>query len=128
MSEGTIIQHVALEYSHGETADLFFKEILGMEKVKTTPLPRVLSFSIFGIDTDVEIVVYASELSRFEVFVHAKRHEPSYGHVGLKVPDKDEFVARCKKHGLKPFFIQKNDKQLLFVRDFSGNLFEIQEK
>jgi catechol 2,3-dioxygenase-like lactoylglutathione lyase family enzyme len=126
MPEGTIIQHVALEYSHKETADLFFTEILGMEKVKTTPLPRVLSFSIFGIDTDVEMVVYANESSRFEVFLHAKRKEHSFDHIGLKVPDKDEFVARCKKHGLKPFVIQKNEKQLLFVRDFSGNLFEIQ--
>ena len=127
MSEGTIVQHVALEYSHKETADLFFLEILGMEKIKTTPLPRVLSFSIFGIDIDVEMVVYANETSRFEVFIHAKRREHSFDHVGLKVPDKDEFVARCKKHGLKPFFIQKNDKQLLFVRDFSGNLFEVLE-
>ena len=99
-----------------------------MEKIKTTPLPRVLSFSIFGIDTDVEMVVYANETSRFEVFIHAKRREHSFDHVGLKVSDKDEFVARCKKHDLKPFFIQKNDKQLLFVRDFSGNLFEVLEQ
>jgi catechol 2,3-dioxygenase-like lactoylglutathione lyase family enzyme len=126
MPEGTIIQHVALEYSHKESADLFFSTILGMEKIKTTVLPRVLSFSIFGIDTDVEMVVYENDSSRFEVFIHAKRKEHSFDHIGLKVPDKDEFVARCKNHGLKPFFIQKNEKQLLFVRDFSRNLFEIQ--
>jgi catechol 2,3-dioxygenase-like lactoylglutathione lyase family enzyme len=126
MPEDTIIQHVALECSHKETADLFFSEILGMEKVKTTSLPRVLSFSIFGIDADVEMVVYGDETSRFEVFIHTKRKEHSFDHVGLKVPDKEVFVARCKKHGLKPFVIQKNEKQLLFVWDFSGNLFEIQ--
>ena len=126
MAEGTIVQHVALECSHKETADLFFMDILGLEKIKTTPLQRVLSFAIFGIDTDVDMVVYANETSRFEVFLHARKIQLSFDHVGLKVPDKDEFVVRCKKHGLKPFFIQKNDKQLLFVRDFSGNLFEIQ--
>ena len=126
MSEGTIVQHVGLEYSHKEIADLFFLEILGLEKVKTTSLPRVLSFSIFGIDDIVEMVSYANETSRFEVFIHSKRREHSFDHVGLKVPDKVEFVVRCKKHRLKPFFVQKNDKQLLFVRDFSGNLFEIQ--
>jgi catechol 2,3-dioxygenase-like lactoylglutathione lyase family enzyme len=126
MPEGTNVQHVALEYSHKETADLFFLEILGLEKVKTTSLPRVLSFSIFGIDDIVEMVSYANETSRFEVFIHSKRREQSFDHVGLEVPDKDEFVVRCKRHGLKPFFVQKNDKQLLFVRDFSGNLFEIQ--
>lgn len=126
MPEGTIIQHVALEYSDKETADRFFSEILGMEKIKTTILPRALSFSIFGIDSDVDMVVYANETSRFEVFIHPKRKEHGFAHVGLKITDQDECVARCKTHGLKPFFIQKNDKQLLFVRDFSGNLFEIQ--
>ena len=126
MPEGTIIQHVALEYSHKETADLFFSTILGMEKIKTTLLPRVLSFAIFGIDAIVDMVVYANESSRFEVFLHSKKKTHTFDHVGLKVPDKDELVVRCKKHGLKPFVIEKDGKQLLFVRDFSGNLFEIQ--
>ncbi|HVQ01558.1 MAG TPA: hypothetical protein VMT57_08590 [Candidatus Thermoplasmatota archaeon] len=126
MPEDTIVQHVALEYSRRETADLFFQEILGLETMKTTLLPRVLSFSIFGIDTDVEMIVYANDTARFEVFIHAKQKEHGFGHVGLRVSGKDDFVARCKKHGLKPFFVKKDDKQLLFVRDFSGNLFEIQ--
>jgi len=126
MAEGTIIQHVALEYSDQIFADRFFLEILGLEKVKTTILPRALSFSIFGIDADVEMVVYGNETSRFEVFIHAKRKEHAFAHIGLQVPDKDDFVARCKTHGLKPFVIQKNARQLLFVKDFSGNLFEIQ--
>jgi catechol 2,3-dioxygenase-like lactoylglutathione lyase family enzyme len=126
MSEETIIQHVAVECSQKETADLFFSAILGMPKIKTTTLPRELSVSIFGIDDIVDMVVYANEDSRFEVFIHSKRKVRSFDHIGLKVPDKDEFVVRCKKHGLKPFFIQKDGKKLLFVRDFSGNLFEIQ--
>ena len=126
MPKGSIIHHVALEYSHKETADIFFSTILGMEKIKTTLLPRVLSFAIFGIDDTVDMVVYANESSRFEVFIHSKRMVHTFDHVGLVIPDKDEFVVRCKKHGLKPFFIQKDEKQLLFVRDFSGNLFEIQ--
>lgn len=126
MPQGTIIQHVALEYSQKETADLFFSTILRMKKIKSTLLPRVLSFAIFGIDDVVDMVVYANESSRFEVFVHSKKKVHTFDHVGLVVPDKDEFVVRCKKHRLKPFFIQKDEKQLLFVRDFSGNLFEIQ--
>ena len=127
MPEGTIVQHAALEYARKEQADLFFKEILGLETIKTTLLSRALSFAIFGIDTDVEMVVYANETARFEVFIHSKRKEHSYDHVGLKIADRDDFVIRCKQHGLKPFFIQKDDKQLLFVRDFSGYLFEISE-
>ncbi len=122
----TTIHHIALEYSTKEAAEVFFLEILELEKSKTAVLPRALSFSIFGIDSDVEMIVYANETSRFEVFIHTKRKEHGFAHIGLTVPDKDEVITRCKNHGLKPFFIQKNDKQLLFVRDFSGNLFEIQ--
>jgi catechol 2,3-dioxygenase-like lactoylglutathione lyase family enzyme len=127
MTEALIVQHVALEYSSKEKADLFFAGIFGMEKVKTALLPRALSFAIFGIDSDVEMVTYRNETACFEVFLHERRREYSFTHLGVHVHDKDAFVTRCKDHGLKPFLIQKNDKQLLFVRDFSGNLFEILE-
>ena len=51
--------------------------------------------------------------------------EKGYEHVCIEIEDKDQFVDNCLKHGLKPFYVKKGDKDLLFVRDFSGNLFEI---
>jgi catechol 2,3-dioxygenase-like lactoylglutathione lyase family enzyme len=125
MSEETIIQHVAVECSRIKTADLFFSTILGMPKVKTATLLKELSASIFGIDSTIDMVIYENATSRFEVFIRSTEKKISVDHVGIKVSDRNDFVDRCKKHGLKPFYVQKDSRQLLFVRDFSGNLFEI---
>lgn len=125
MADETIIQHVALECLQRETADLFFSTILGIPKLKNTILSKELIRSIFDINEAVDIVIYGNVVSRFEVFIRSRKQTKTFDHVCVKVSDRNDFVARCRRHGLKPFFIQKDGKQLLFVRDFSGNLFEI---
>jgi catechol 2,3-dioxygenase-like lactoylglutathione lyase family enzyme len=127
MSAETVVQHVALVCRQRQTADQFFIDILGMPVVKTTRLSQELSRIIFGIDESVEMVVYGAGSTRIEVFIHSKTSEHSFDHVGLEVPDKAMFFSRCEVSGLKPFWVQKEGRQLLFVRDYSGNLFEITE-
>jgi len=110
MSEEKIIQHVAVECSQKETADLFFSAILGMPKIKTTTLPRELTVSIFGIDDTVDMVLYANATSRFEVFIRSREKKQTFDHIGLKVSDRNDFVDRCERNGLKPFYVQKDGR------------------
>jgi extradiol dioxygenase family protein len=128
MSTQTIIQHVAMEYVDVSSADTFFIKVLGIPKVKSTLLPQELSASIFNISRTVQMETYDNGTTRVEVFITPEPVKSSFVHIGIAVDHASEFITRCQQQGLQPFFVQKEKKQLLFVRDFSGNLFEVIEQ
>ncbi|MBN1861591.1 MAG: hypothetical protein JW840_09050 [Candidatus Thermoplasmatota archaeon] len=125
MIKNVILSHVAVECSSQHHADLFFSGVLGLQKVKSTLLSKELSEAIFHINHEVRFDLYVQGHTRFEVFINEGHHETSYDHICIEVDDTDGFIFRCKEQGLEPFFIEKEGKKLLFVRDFSANLYEI---
>ena len=128
MAKEVVIQHVAVECSDQQSADRFFTTILKIPKIKSTLLSKELSAVIFGINKNVPIEIYDNGKMRVEVFINTTRREPTYDHICIKVDDKSDFFTECKQQGLDPFFVEKEGKQLLFVRDFSKNLFEVVDK
>lgn len=125
MTEEILCHHIAIECDGQQSADRFFTTILGLPKVKSATLSKELSERFFGIDQNIPIEIYDNGKIRFEVFIHTKTREPSCDHIGLEVSNKNEFISRCEHHGLTPFFIEKEGRQIFFVRDFSKNLYEI---
>ena len=125
MTKEIHIQHVAVECSDQQSADRFFTIILGIPKIKSTMLSKELSAAIFGISKNVPIEIYDNGKMRVEVFINTMRSEPTYDHICIEVDNKNDFITQCKKQGLDPFFVEKEGKQLLFVRDFSNNLYEV---
>jgi catechol 2,3-dioxygenase-like lactoylglutathione lyase family enzyme len=128
MNCNTTINHLALQFSDKDEAETFFTKILEMPKVKTFTLSKHLSDAIFGIKRNVEVEVYENGIARFEIFIGETRKKSGCEHVCIEVQDKEEFIARCKKYDLEPLIIKKEDKELLFVKDFSNNLYEVKEK
>jgi hypothetical protein len=128
MSENTVLNHVALQCLNKEEALIFFTKILKIPMVRNFSVSKELSSKIFGIDENVEVYVFDNGEARFEVFIKNKTNKCEFEHVCIEVKDKNEFVNTCRSYGLKPFFVKKNEKDLLFVRDFSNNLYEIKEK
>jgi len=125
MAKEVVIQHVAVECSDQQSADRFFTTVLGIPKIKSTVLSKELSAAIFGISKNVPIEIYDNGKTRFEVFINTKSREPTYDHICIEVDNKSDFITQCKQQGLDPFFVEKEGKQLLFVRDFSDNLYEV---
>ena len=124
----TQILHVAIQYHDKEKANIFFTEILDLSLKKSFTIPPELTESIFDVKENIEILYYDDGKTGFEVFITEKKNKTVFEHICIEVKDKNEFIERCKKHGLKPWFVQKDDKKLLFVKDFSDNLYEVKEK
>ena len=128
MNAETKILHVALPYKDKEQADIFFNKILGIPFEKEFTLTKDLSKNIFGIDEEILILVYSNKDSYFEIFITDKTPINFYNHICIEISDRVDFINRCKQNNITPIFVKKGLKTLLFVRDFSGNLFEIKEK
>jgi hypothetical protein len=127
MDEDVILNHVALQYSNKKYADVFFTEILGIPKEKSYKLSHELSQVIFGIPSETEIVVYSNMNISFEIFIYKEKNKTNFTHTCIEVKDRKKLIKLCKEKGLYPQIIKKDEKELLFVRDFSNNLYEIKE-
>jgi len=124
----TSLNHVALQYSDRKKAEVFFTEILGIPKTRSFTLSDQLSEKVFGIGKTIDIDVFDNGNVRFEIFITDYQSTPSFSHTCIEVDNKEEFINSCKKNGLEPYSIPKGEKELLFVRDFSDNLYEIKGK
>ena len=124
----TLLNHVALQYTNRKKAKIFFTDILGIPKIRSFTVSDDLSEKIFGIEKTVDVDVFDNGNVRFEIFITGQKSKPSFLHTCIEIDNKDGFINRCKKNGLKPYTIPKGEKELLFVRDFSDNLYEVKEK
>lgn len=121
------LNHIALPYAHKEEAHQFFTQVLGLPNTRSFQVSSPLATEIFNHDSAVDVDVFENKDIKFEIFYTPSVTAGIYQHIGITVPHKDDFVARCQSQDLRPFFVQKGDRQLLFVRDFAGHLYEIVE-
>ena len=128
MTKGIKTIHIALQYSDRKKAEIFFNKILELTLDKSFTLSIDLSNDIFGLNEEVVVDVYRNEEACFEVFITKIHTKYNYEHTCIEIDNKEEFIKRCKKYGIEPMFVKKGQKTLLFIKDFSGYLFEIKEK
>jgi catechol 2,3-dioxygenase-like lactoylglutathione lyase family enzyme len=127
MNQKVSLHHVALHCGNKDKAALFFTQILQIPKVKSFSVSSQISQDIFGVDESVAVDVYDNGRIRFEIFI-TKKQTPTYIHTCLEVTDSSALLKRCNKNGLQPIVIKKDGKDLVFIKDFSNNLYEIKEK
>ncbi len=123
-----ILHHIGLQCHERKSFSCFYENVCGCQLVKTFTLSDELHRNIFGGNDEVEVVVYENDYFRFELFLVDKKHQRGCAHLCIEVDDREEFAVCCKQNDISISWIQKNGKQLLFVRDFSGNVFEVKQK
>jgi catechol 2,3-dioxygenase-like lactoylglutathione lyase family enzyme len=123
------LNHVALVCGSEQNADVFYKDVLGLRKIKSFVLSNDLAHQIFGIDREYRVVVYGNDRFTAEVFIddRSPERDTSFEHVCLEVKDREDFVKRCESMHVEVNRIPKGDTLLTFVKDYDGNLFEIKE-
>ena len=121
------LAHISAVCSSKTNADRFYKEIVGLQEIKSFEIDSELINAIFGISSKCLIVLYGNDDFTVEIFIPEKMTgiDNPYAHHCLEVEKKDEFLYTCSAAGLIVNLIPKGDKELSFVRDFDGNYFEI---
>ena len=124
-----ILNHVAIECSSDKRVEAFYKEILGMKKIKDFIVQRSTSQRVFHIDKEFRAMVYSRDNVTMEIFINENRviADEQIPHLCLEVEDREELIVKCEKNHLEVIKIPKENGYLLFIRDFDGNLFEIKK-
>ena len=123
-----VLRHVGLTASSEENSDKFYEDLLGLEKSWAKTLPASLSKSIFNVDSELVMINYRDETSHFEIFVTGENRDNrrQIEHVCLEVGNLEVFLEKCRRLNVDISLIPKGDKTLTFIKDFDGNLFEIE--
>ncbi len=122
-----ILKHTALVCASEENADNFYKKLLGLKKTGQKTLPRNLSAAIFSVNKELKIINYIGDSSAFEIFIDSQSQgrPRQIEHTCIEIEDRVAFLNACQDLGVKTNLVQKEEKSLIFVHDFDGNLFEI---
>lgn len=117
--------HVALQYTDEEKADIFFGKVLNMEVVREFTLAAGVSDAIFGIRDEVKVKTYADSNITFEIFFTKIIPKIGYEHICISVGDKKNLIEKCRKYGIEIVCLNMKNKEYLFMKDYSGYVYEI---
>lgn len=123
------LHHAAVVCRSRDNADRFYGGILGLQQIKTASLDPKLAEQIFGIARECQFMLYGSEQLTVEIFITDMddQKSPSFEHLCIEVANRDQFAETCETQGLEVRRIPRGDTQLIFVKDYDGNFFEIKE-
>ncbi len=125
-----MLNHVALTCSSEKKCDLFYKEVLGLNMIRSFMVPPELVKNLFGLDGECKVLDYGNDRLKFEIFLaEGKKIQKKFDHVCLEVEDKKALIKRCAEMNVDMIELPKGKNDIyLFIKDFDGNLFEVKEK
>ncbi len=121
------VNHIGLDiYPMSEVTD-FYVNLLGMKLMRKFELTSELNLAIFGHSDQVVVMVVEKEEVRMELFLSLHRRGKSLQHICLDVFDREDLASRAKKSGYVVIRVERPVRDLVFIKDKSGNIFELFE-
>ena len=121
------LEHIAITVSEPVDIKDFYLDILGMKEVKNFVLNKVLAYKIFGINKETSVFLLQKEDIYLEVFVTPEQKKQNFEHICLAVNDRETLVKNSLKQNYECIRIERDLFDLVFIKDKSGNIFEIKE-
>ncbi len=124
------VHHLALARTSEAASDRFYVDILGLEKRREKHVDAELCHALFGVARKHRLIDYAGDGLQFEIFLVPPGEVPPPGlaHACLEVADAAGLVARCRAAGLTVREWKSGERQVRFVGDEDGNLYEIKQR
>lgn len=121
--------HCAVAVSSAERGKAIFGELLGLPVTRTFSIGRELVEALFHRRGETEITVYDAGQTLIEVFVDAEMKTRSnlYDHLCFQVSNLASLLDRAVGMGLTVRRFHTGVKEIVFVRDLDGNLYELKE-
>lgn len=122
------LEHIALSITAPEDIKHFYQDILGMSKVKDFVLNKPLAYDIFGINKDTDVFLLQKKQVLLEIFIIDRLQIKNFNHICLAVDDRKTVSENAVKNGYTCIYKKKENSDLIFIKDKSGNIFELKDK
>ncbi|MCK4407674.1 MAG: VOC family protein [Bacteroidales bacterium] len=121
------LEHIAVTISEAKEIKDFYINILGMKEVKTFVLNKVLAQKVFGINNNTSAFFLQKDDLFLEIFVTDEKLKQGFNHICLSVKERETLVTKAETQNYECLRIKREIFDLIFLKDKSGNIFEIKE-
>ncbi|OQX72111.1 MAG: hypothetical protein B6D61_15175 [Bacteroidetes bacterium 4484_249] len=121
------LKHIAFTVDNSAEIDKFYKGLLGMKEEKSFVLNRNLARDIFGIEKETSAFLLKKDELFFEIFILPKKLKKDFNHICISVADRKNLVIKAEHENFEVIRIKREFDDLIFIKDNSGNIFEIKE-
>jgi len=119
------IEHIGLAINDSGEIDNFYCELLGMHRIRDFVLHRDVSGVVFGIDEDIQVSFLEKDGMTIELFVSELMNKNPIDHICISVSDRKLLMQKAQQKGYSYTRIKRPEYDLVFLKDKSGNLFEV---
>lgn len=121
-----MLKHIGLQVSQNDFEELYANIFNGEERFSFM-LEEEIGKAVFDIGKRIKVVFMMIGEVEIEFFIHEKEPERTYNHICMTIPDPKKVYEKAMKSGYWTFQRCSNDKETYFVRDNSGNMFELKD-
>ena len=121
------LEHIAIAVNNPSEIKDFYKGLLGMKEVRSFILNEDLAQKIFGIQKETPVVLLQKEDLVLEVFLLDESLKNGFNHICFSMADREELVKAANQNNYEVIRIERDFSDLVFIKDHSGNTFEIKE-
>lgn len=119
------LEHIALTISDSNELNNFYHGILGFKFNKKFALSKELSKQIFNISTIPAVNLMQRDNIFLEIFIYPKISKQKYNHICLAIKNRTEICKKAIDNGYTCIHIKRDISDLIFIKDKSGNIFEL---
>jgi catechol 2,3-dioxygenase-like lactoylglutathione lyase family enzyme len=121
------INHIAVWNSSEKNAYVFFRDIIGFEFLYEFHATQKVVEDIFELKEPMNILVFGNDETKIEVFINDIKlySQHPINHICFDVEDVQDILEKTVKMNLPRRIIKRNNRNIVFIKDFDGNLFEI---
>jgi len=119
--------HVAFLISEVSEIKNFYLDILNMKEIRNFKINESLTEKIFGIQKEVIVYQLQSDNTVFEIFVSDKPAKIEFQHICISVNNIELLYSKAINNNYECVRIKRGIADMIFIKDKSGNIFEIKQ-
>ncbi|MBN2845710.1 MAG: VOC family protein [Deltaproteobacteria bacterium] len=124
-----MLEHIGITVNEESDIDAFYKDILGLKEERIFELYEDVSEKLFGIGDRVSVTLLSGEDFFMEVFLTERKQATVYNHICISIVNRNDIIAKAKSMGFPVTEIERESRDnIVFIRDHSGNIFEIKDR
>ena len=121
------LEHVALVVADYSEIKQFYQGVLGMIEIRNFRLDMPLVRDIFGFEGATTVVQVQKDDLLLEIFIRAEPYNHSFSHICISTTQREEMVKRAIQQSYKCIRLKRQNSDMIFISDHSGNLFELKQ-
>jgi len=121
------LEHIAITIDNSDEIINFYQRILGMEQARNFVLDKTLSTKIFGVNENLPVYLMQRDGLSIEIFIYKQKLQ-SVNHLCISVENRENLIKEVQEKGYETIIIERDQPDLVFIKDKSGNIFEIKQQ